>query len=230
VTLTRGRFTNARHAASPKGGRDGSRDRSYRADVPPATAAAPARLGLVQLGLTAVLLASLAALFVVNPADGGGRAWSAYLAPPAACKGATDASASPVVQRRAVACLINWARRQDRRARLSQSTSLQQAAGLKGQKVASCGELSHTPCGSDLIGPLKASGYRYASFGENLFVGPWGSVTPRDVVAAWLQSSGHRENVLRPYFRDVGAAFVRADGLVNDGPEVVWIATFGSKR
>jgi uncharacterized protein YkwD len=226
----RGRFTNARHAASPKGGRDGSRDRSYRADVPPATAAAPTRLGLVQLGLTAVLLASLAALFVVNPADGGSRAWSAYLAPPAACKGATDASASPVMQRRAVACLINWARRQDRRARLSQSTSLQQAAGLKGQKVASCGELSHTPCGSDLIGPLKASGYRYASFGENLYVGLWGSVTPRDVVAAWLQSSGHRENMLRPYFRDVGAAFVRANGLVNDGPEVVWIATFGSKR
>ena len=225
MTLTRGRFTNARHAASPNGGRDGSTDRSYRADVRSATAAAPARLGLAT-----VLVASLAALFLVNPADGGSRAWSTYLAPPAACKGATDATASAVVQRRAVACLINWARRQDRRARLSESTSLRRAAGLKGQKVASCGELSHTPCGSDLIGPLKASGYRYASFGENLYVGPWGSVTPRDVVAAWLQSSGHRENVLRPYFRDVGVAFVRANGLVNDGPEVVWIATFGSKR
>lgn len=230
MTLTRGRFTNARHAASPTGGRDGSRDRSYRADVPSGPAAAQARLRPFHLGLAAVLLASLAALFLVNPADGGSRAWRAYLAPPAACKGATDASASAVVQRRAVACLINWARRQDRRKRLSQSTSLQQAADLKGRKVASCGELSHTPCGSDLIGPLKASGYRYASFGENLFVGPWGSVTPRDVVAAWLQSSGHRANVLRPYFRDVGAAFVRAGGLVNDGPEVVWIATFGSKR
>jgi uncharacterized protein YkwD len=230
VTLTRGGFTNPRHAAYPGQGRDESKDRSYGAQVPSPTAAAPARLGSIQLGLTAVILASFAALFVVNPADGGSRAWSAYLAPPAACKGATDASASPAVQRRAVACLINWARRQDRRARLSQSTSLQQAAGLKGQKVASCKELSHTPCGSDLIGPLKASGYRHASFGENLFVAPWGSVTPRDVVAAWLQSSGHRENVLRPYFRDVGAAFVRANGLVNAGPEVVWITTFGSKR
>jgi uncharacterized protein YkwD len=230
VTLTRGGFTNVRHASYPGQGRDESRDRSYGAHVPSPTAAAPARLGWIQLSLTAVFLASFAALLLVKPADGGSRVWSAYLAPPAACKGATDASASPVVQRRAVACLINWARRQDRRARLSQSTSLQQASGLKGKKVASCGEFSHTPCGSDVIGPLKASGYRYASFGENLYVGPWGSVTPRDVVAAWLQSSGHRENVLRPYFRDVGAALVRADGLVNDGPEVVWVATFGSKR
>lgn len=225
MTLTRGRFTNARHAASPGEGRDAFRDRSYRADVPSTTAAVSARLGL-----GAVLLASFAALLVVNPADGGQRGWSTYLAPPTACKGATDASAPPAVQRGAVACLVNWARRQDRRVRLSQSSSLQRAAGLKGQKVASCRELSHTPCGSDLIGPLRASGYRYASFGENLYVGPWGAVTPRDVVAAWLQSSGHRENVLRPYFRDVGAAFVRAQGLVNEGPEVVWIATFGSKR
>jgi uncharacterized protein YkwD len=225
VTLARGRFTNVRHASSPEEGRDALWDRSYRADVPSATAAAPARLGL-----TAVLLASFAAFFFVGSADGGERAWSSYLAPPAACKSATDAAAAPAVQRRAVACLINWARRQDRRTRLSQSSSLQRAAGLKGQKVASCGQLSHTPCGSDLIGPLKAAGYPYASFGENLFVGPWGAVTPRDVVAAWLQSPGHRANVLRPYFRDVGAAFVRADGLLNDGPEVVWIATFGSQR
>jgi uncharacterized protein YkwD len=230
VTLTRGGFTNPRHVAYPGQGRDESRDRSYGAHVPSPTAAAPTRLGWIQLSLTALLLAALAALFVANPADGGPRAWSAYLAPTAACKGATDASASPVVQRRAVACLINWARRQNRRARLSQSASLQQASGLKGQKVASCGDFSHTPCGSDLIGPLKASGYRYASFGENLYVGPWGSVTPRDVVAAWLQSPGHRENMLKPYFRDVGAASVRASGLVSGGPEVVWIASFGSKR
>jgi uncharacterized protein YkwD len=230
VTLTRGGFTNPRHAAYPGQGRDESKDRSYGAQVPSPTAAAPSRLGSIQLGLAAVVLASFAALVLVNPADGGSRAWSAYLAPTAACRGATDASASPVVQRRAVACLINWARRQDRRKRLSQSASLQQASGLKGQKVASCGDFSHTPCGSDLIGPLKASGYRYASFGENLYVGPWGSVTPHHVVAAWLQSPGHRQNMLRPYFRDVGVASVRASGLVSGGAEVVWIATFGSKR
>jgi uncharacterized protein YkwD len=225
VTWLRGRFTNARHAASPIEGRDVPGDRFYRGFVPSATAAAPARLVL-----TAILFASLAAFLFVGSADGGGRAWSAYLAPASACKGSTSASASAVVQRRAVTCLLNWARRQDRRKQLSKSSSLQRAAGLKGQKVASCGELSHTPCGSGLTAPVEKAGYRYASFGENIFVGPWGGVSAREVVAAWLQSSGHRDNVLRPYFRDVGVAFVRAQGLLNAGPEVVWVATFGSQR
>jgi uncharacterized protein YkwD len=209
---------------SPEKGRDVHQDRPYRADVPSATAAVPARIGL-----TAVLLATLAFLFA-TPADGGARAWNAYLAPASACPGSTSASAPAGVQRRAVTCLINWARKRSGRAKLAPSTSLVRAASMKGERVASCGQLSHTPCGSDLIGPLKASGYRYTSFGENLYAGAAGSVTPRQVVTAWLQSAGHRENVLRPYFRDVGATFVQAQGLFNAGPEVVWVATFGSRR
>jgi len=226
VTLARrDRFTNARHGASPEQGRDVPGDCSYGAQVSSAPAAVPARLGL-----TAVLFAVLAALLVTGPADGGGRTANAYLANASACPGATDRTAPRVVQQRAVTCLINRARRQDRRARLAPSPSLRTAAGLKGQKVASCGQLSHTPCGTNLIGPLKASGYRYASFGENLYVGAWGVVSAYDVVKAWLNSAGHRENILRPYFRDVGVSFVRAQGIVNTGPEVVWVATFGSKR
>ena len=225
ILARRGRFIKARHVTSPEQGTDGRRSRSYGAQVPSASAAVPARIGVV-----AALFATCAAFVWAGPADGGARAPSAYLAPAAACKGATDVSAAPAVQRRAVRCLINWARRQDRRSKLSPSPSLRTAAGLKGQKVAACGQLSHTPCGTDLVGPLKASGYRYASFGENLYVGAWGVVSPRDVVAAWLNSAGHRENMLRPYFREVGVSFARAQGIVNSGPEIVWIATFGSRR
>ena len=225
ILARRGRFTNPRHRASPEQGTDVPRDCSYGAQVLFASAAAPARLGL-----TALLFAAFAAFLVTGPADGGARSANAYLAPAAACPGSTDRAATPDVQRRAVTCLINWARRQDRRVKLSPSSSLRTAAGLKGQKVAACGQLSHTPCGTNLIGPLKASGYRYASFGENLYVGAWGVVSARDVVSAWLNSAGHRENVLRPYFRDVGVSFVRARGIVNAGPEVVWVATFGSTR
>lgn len=178
----------------------------------------------------AILFAALAAFLVPGPADGGARTANAYLANAAACPGATDRGAPRAVQQRAVTCLINQARHQDRRVSLSPSSSLRTAAGLKGQKVASCGELSHTPCGTNLIGPLKESGYRYSSFGENLYVGAWGVVSAYDVVNAWLNSAGHRENILKPYFRDVGVSFVRAQGIMNTGPEVVWVATFGSKR
>ncbi len=190
-----------------------------------ATAAAP-----VRLVLTALLVASLAAFVVAGRADGAGRAWSAYLAPAAACQGSNDPAASAAAQRRAIGCLLNWARAQDRRGRLAQPASLQRAATIKGRGVASCGEISHTPCGLDLTAPLRAAGYRYSSFGENLFVGTWGQVSPRDVVAAWLQSPGHRANVLRPGFRDVGAALVRAPGLFGDGDAALWIATFAAPR
>jgi uncharacterized protein YkwD len=226
VTLARrDRFTNVRHGASPEQGKDVPGDCSYGAQVPSASAAVPARVGL-----TAVLFAAFAALLVTGPADGGAKTANAYLANASVCRNATDRGASPEAQRRAVTCLINHARRQDRRVRLSPSASLRAAAGLKGQKVASCGQLSHTPCGTNLVGPLKASGYRYASFGENLYVGAWGAVSAYDVVAAWLASPAHRDNILRPYFRDVGVGFVRAQGIANAGPEVVWVATFGSKR
>lgn len=191
----------------------------------PATAAVPVRTGLATL-----FLALLAAFVVVGSADGGSRAWSAYLAPASACKGSTDRAAAPAVQRRAVTCLINWARARDRRGRLVQSFSLERAAGLKGRRVVACGQVSHTPCGSDLTAPLRTAGYRYSTFGENLFVGSVGSASAHDVVSAWLQSPGHRANVLGAGFRDIGTALVHADSLLGDGQAVVWIAAFASPR
>lgn len=192
--------------------------------MPSATAATSVRLGLVTL-----VAASLAAFVVVASADGAGSSWSSYLAPPAACPGADDPTAAPAVQRRAVGCLVNWARREDRRASLAWPATLQRAAALKGRRVASCGVLTHTPCGSDPTASLRASGYRYASFGENLFVGTWSEVAPRDVVAAWLQSPAHRANILHAGFRDFGAALVHAPGL-GDADGAVWVATFASPR
>jgi uncharacterized protein YkwD len=205
-------------------GTDVPRACSYGAQVPTASAALP-----VRFALAASLLAALAAFVVTAPADGGARKSGVYLAPASVCANATNPAAAPVAQRRAVTCLINWARRQDRRAKLAPSSSLRTAAALKGEKVAACKQLSHTPCGTNLDGPVKAAGYRYASFGENLYVGPT-SVTAQHVVTAWLNSPSHRATILAPHYRDLGVTFVRAQGILNAGPEVVWIATFGSRR
>ena len=209
---------------SPEQGTDVPSDCSYGAQVPSASAAVP-----VRVALAALLFAAVAAFLVATPADGGARVASAYLAPASVCQNATNRAAAPAAQRRAVTCLINWARRQDRRGKLSPSPSLRTAAGLKGEKVAACKQLSHTPCGTNLVGPVRAAGYPYSSFGENLYVGAWG-VSAHDVVSAWLNSPSHRATILLPSFRDLGVTFVRAQGIVNAGPEVVWIATFGSRR
>jgi len=193
--------------------------------VTSATAAAP-----VRLVVTAAILASVAAFLVAGRADGAGRAWTVYVAPAGACTAADDAAAAPAIQARAISCLVNWARVQDRRGRLAQRPALRRAAALKGQGVASCGQFSHTPCGTDVTAAVRAAGYRYATFGENLFAGTWGSVTARDVLTAWLQSPPHRANVLDPSFRHVGAALVRAHSLLGDGDAAVWTATFASPR
>ena len=70
---------------------------------------------------------------------------------------------------------------------------------------------------------MRRAGYAFASFAENLYVGSLGAASARDVVSAWLRSPGHRENILQPGFRDVGAALVRADGVFYEGATVVWI-------
>lgn len=176
------------------------------------------------------VVASCLAFLLAGRADGAERSWSAYLAPARACRAADDASASAADQMRAVACLMNWARTQDSRARLARRPALQRAAEVKGQRVASCGQFSHTPCGANLTVGVNAAGYRYAVFGENLFAGTWGRVTPRDVVSAWLQSPPHRANVLGGQYRHVGAAPVRANGLLGGTDAVVWTATFASPR
>jgi uncharacterized protein YkwD len=186
-------------------------------------ASATIRVALVVL-LTASFLALLA-----GRADGAGS-FASYLAPASACPGSTDRSAPAAVQERAAACLVNWARARARVSRLRRPARLGRAAALKGGKVVSCGDFSHTPCGSDPRAPVRAVGYRYARLGENLFLGTWGKVSARDAVAAWLGSPAHRENMLRPGFRHFGAALVRANGMRRDGVGALWVTEFATPR
>jgi uncharacterized protein YkwD len=99
---------------------------------------------------------------------------------------------------------------------------------MKGRVVVECGQFSHTPCGRDMASQVRASGYRFALFGENLYAGPWGDVSPREVVGAWLRSPAHRENLLSPAYRHLGVAPARAPGLLGTGESVLWTAAFAS--
>jgi uncharacterized protein YkwD len=180
--------------------------------------------------VSAIIAASMCAFLAAGHANGAQRSWSVYLAPAGACRGAADAAAPAAAQSRAVACLVNWARAQDHRSRLVRRSALQRAATLKGEGVASCGQFSHTPCGATATAAVNSAGYRYASFGENLYAGTWGTVSPRDVVRSWLQSPPHRANVLNRRYGHVGAAPLHAGGLVDGADPVVWTATFASPR
>ncbi len=183
----------------------------------------------IRVGLAVLLTTSFLAVLVAGRADGAGS-WASYLAPASACPGSTDRNASAAVQERAAACLVNWARAHARVSRLRRPAALGRAAELKGGRVASCGDFSHTPCGSDPRASVRAVGYRYRHLGENLFIGTWGKVSARDAVAAWLGSPPHRENMLRRGYRHLGAALVRARGMRRDGDGALWVTEFATPR
>lgn len=191
-------------------------------------AAAPAERRVALLA-AALVVGLLAFLSMVSPSAGQASSASTLVSA-ASCRGADDAHAALPVQRRAIACLVNVARKQLGRAALATPDKLRRASQLKGHDVASCGELSHTPCGADPTAAVRESGYRYAWFGENLWFGTWGQFTPREVVQSWLGSPSHRANILRPSFRHLGVARVRANGVFGEASTAVWVATFASPR
>jgi uncharacterized protein YkwD len=164
-----------------------------------ASTTTPACARLLVSACAAVLVAAF--LLVASRADGAGRAWEAYLAPAAVCTGGKSGGSSSA-QARAVTCLVNWARAREGVRKLVPRRSLERAAAMKSRVVAECGQLSHTPCGSDASAEVRAAGYRFAHFGENLFAGPWGKVGPRAVVTAWLRSPSHRANLLDARYRE----------------------------
>lgn len=101
-------------------------------------------------------------------------------------------------------------------------TDLVQAAGKHAVWMATTGRLSHTGSGgSDVARRVRAEGYYYMSAGENIAEG-YGDVAA--VIEGWMNSSGHRRNILNGQFRDVGFG-VAADTAGN----LYWCAVFGSR-
>lgn len=183
----------------------------------------------VLVGGALLACASLVVALALGVARAGGAEldWRTYLAPPGTCEHDGDPQAPPTTQRRALRCLVNWARAQHGSGRLTPSRALRRAATLKGMRVAACGTLSHAPCGTEVTDAVRATGYRYVRFGETLFATPRRQASARSVVAAWLRSPPHRETLLHPGFRELGAARVEAPTLLGRGA-TVWVTALAT--
>jgi len=91
------------------------------------------------------------------------------------------------------------------------SRELTQAASMKAQDMLKEGYWSHaSPSGVTPWHWLDQADYSYAYAGENL-ARNFGSANA--VVAAWMASPGHRQNMLHQYYTEVG--FAVADGVVG---------------
>ena len=64
------------------------------------------------------------------------------------------------------------------------------------------------PSESSLEGLLAEAGARFSVIAENIAIGP----NPRIIHAGWMDSPGHRKNILNPRLTSVGIAAVRGPG------------------
>lgn len=89
---------------------------------------------------------------------------------------------------------------------------------------------THTvPGHPDLGGRLRAAGYRsFRRVGENLAWAAGDHATPRRIVRSWMRSSGHRANMLRRDYRDVGVGI--AIGTPGKGRGITVASEFGRRR
>ena len=74
---------------------------------------------------------------------------------------------------------------------------------------------SHTACGPDPFQLLAANGYAYSTAGENIARNNYPDSQSEDVaMTGFMNSPGHRANILEPRFTKVGIGVaVGADGM-----------------
>jgi uncharacterized protein YkwD len=71
---------------------------------------------------------------------------------------------------------------------------------------------------------VTRAGYQWRATGENIASGP---TTPEEVMAGWLSSPGHCENLMSPHFKEMGIAWV-VDPKSAQG--VYWAQVFATRK
>jgi len=110
-----------------------------------------------------------------------------------------------------ISCLINDERASYGLQPVTPSDQLRDAAMSHSREMISQSYFEHTsPAGLTFMERIEATGYmrgaRAWTVGENLVWGTGPLSTPQALVTAWMNSPPHRENLLRPTYREIGIA------------------------
>lgn len=107
--------------------------------------------------------------------------------------------------------LVNAERAARGLAPLTADADLTAAATVRAGEVIA--QFSHTrPDGSSCFTALDATGARYRMAGENIAIG---QKTPAEVVSAWMNSEGHRANILNAQYSRIGVACTESSGAYS---------------
>jgi uncharacterized protein YkwD len=129
----------------------------------------------------------------------------------AACKGA-GASTETATKRalvRATLCVLNAERARHELGALRLNRGLSTAARRHSRAMVRERFFSHTSLnGATFVDRIRATGYLSGaqswSVGENIAYGSGSRSTPRSIGRAWMNSPGHRANILSESFRQIG--------------------------
>lgn len=136
-------------------------------------------------------------------------------APPAPAPPAPAGIAGQVTE------LVNAERSKEGCGPVSVNDQLSTAAQRHSADMAARDYFSHTsPDGTDPGDRITAAGYRWSTYGENIAKG---QRTPADVMEGWMNSPGHRANILNCSFKEIGV------GKQDSGGGPVWTQKFGAR-
>ncbi len=122
----------------------------------------------------------------------------------------------------AVLALVNKERAAAGCGPLAANAKLTAAARAYSDTMARSGVMSHTgPDGSTMTTRVEAAGYGWSRLGENI---ARGQSDADAVMKAWMNSPGHKANILNCAFREIGIGVHKGDG----GPW--WTQNFGTPR
>jgi uncharacterized protein YkwD len=161
------------------------------------------------------------------------------VAAPSASAVCASASATPaeVAKRtvvRATLCTLNAERARHGLPRLKLNKKLSRAARRHARDMVRRDYFAHDSLGGGtFVDRIRNTGYmrgaRSWSVGENLAWGSHERAAPRAITSMWMDSPGHRANILSASFREVGIGFaLGAPGA--SGPAATYATEFGTKR
>jgi uncharacterized protein YkwD len=132
---------------------------------------------------------------------------------------ATVGATSRKAIKSAVFCLINKQRAARGLPALRESSRLDRSAQGWSNTMVATGSFTH---GADFAARISAVGFAWRAAGENIATG---FLTPSAVVAAWMASTGHCQNILNPTYSSVGTGVVhRVVGFGGNG--ATWTQDF----
>jgi uncharacterized protein YkwD len=137
--------------------------------------------------------------------------------------------------RKAILCLLNEERAAKGLPAFERSKKLQRAAQKHSARMTGSGCFEHQcPGEGDLVSRLGTVDYLLGGLlgwicAENIAWGEATAGTPRAMMDAWMNSAGHRANILNRDLREVGVGFAKGSPANARAPAGTYTTDFGSR-